>query len=172
MAYLATIDERYLGTFFSSSAGTYDAYNFLNEVFVLAENVIGYGFSTDLYLTADEDVYSMGLLSPGVYTLDVDATTWDFSEFGFGAISAFHVVDSVGRFVGSSYSTLSDITFSVETAGSYYALVKGPAFSTEQYSIVYYETTPVNYPAIFSNPTYSGSLEVGGTISSFISTST
>ena len=99
MAYLSTIDERYGGGLISQNAGVYDASNLLNDVFTLAEGVTGYGFSTDAYTFGDSDVYSLGILAPGAYSVDVDSYTWDFFELGFGSIASFHVLNNVGSIV-------------------------------------------------------------------------
>ena len=95
MAYNYTFDERYAGGVLGYSAGFYDAPNILNEVFVLAENSIGYGATIDDYITADIDVYSLGILSPGNYLVDVDDYTWDFSNYDYSNVSNFKVLDSL-----------------------------------------------------------------------------
>ena len=81
---------------FHRMSGVFDApYRPLfSPSFVLAENDIGYGFLTDAYYTSDIDVYSLGLLAPGNYSVDVDSYTWDFGEFGFGSVGSFEVLDS------------------------------------------------------------------------------
>ena len=161
MASSSNIDERYGGGFLAFSAGTLDASNVLNEDAILAEGVVGYGYSTDAYLTADIDVYSLGLLSAGTYSLDVDSNTWDIFSLDFGSPSEFGIYDQFGLLVANSFSTFTDIEFSVSASSTYYAYVKGPIFGTAQYSIVYDEVVTTNSPAIFSNPTYIGTLQAG-----------
>ena len=164
MAWSNTTDERYGGGVLSFSAGELDASNLLNEEAVLAEGVVGYGYSTDAYLTADIDVYSLGILSAGTYCLDVDSNTWDFFSFDFGSPSEFGIYDQFGFLVANSFSTFTDVEFSVSTSSTYYAYVKGPIFGTAQYSIVYDEVVTTNSPAIFSNPTYVGTLQAGTSV--------
>ena len=164
MAWSSNIDERYGGGVLAFSAGELDASNLLNEVAVLAEGVVGYGYSTDAYLTADIDVYSLGILSAGTYSLDVDSNTWDFFSFDFGSPSEFGIYDQFGFLVANSFSTFTDVEFSVSASSTYYAYVKGPIFGTAQYSIVYDEVVTTNSPAVFSNPTYVGTLQAGTSV--------
>ena len=69
MAWSSTFDERYVGGYLSYSADTYDASNLLNSTFTLANGETAYGNLTDAYTTADQDVYSLGILSTGYYCL-------------------------------------------------------------------------------------------------------
>ena len=154
MAYIATIDERYLGGYSQYAAGALDASNNLNEVAVLAEGSTGYGFLTDAYFSADIDVYSLGILDSGYYSVDVDGYSWDFSEFGFGSVSSFQVLNSYGGIVDTSWSSFTDIDFTVESASTYYVKIEGPSFGTEQYSVEYTRTGNLevtNSAAIFSD---------------------
>jgi len=164
VAWSSNVDERYGGGFLAFSAGELDASNLLNEAAVLAEGVVGYGYSTDDYITADIDVYSLGVLSAGTYSLDVDSNTWDLFSFDFGSPSEFGIYDQFGFLVANSFSTFTDVEFSVSTSSTYYAYVKGPIFGTAQYSIVYDEVVSTNSPAIFSNPTYVGTLHAGTSV--------
>ena len=157
MAYSFTVDERYAGGFLEYSAGFYDASNLLNEVSVLAENSTGYGTSIDDYNTADIDVFSLGILSPGNYLVDVDDYTWDFANMDFGSVSNFKVLDSLGYIVDTSYTTFSDIEFTVLSEDTYYVLIEGPSFGEAQYSVKYQKTgelTNNNNTISFSNPEY------------------
>ena len=43
MAYSVTYDERTFGGYYSGAAGSRDAPNSLNQLFVLAEGSVGYG---------------------------------------------------------------------------------------------------------------------------------
>ena len=96
MAYVKTLDERYNGGFLQYDAGTLDAPSILNEVAVLADGSTGYGFLTDAYTLGDIDIYSLGILDAGYYSVDVDGYSWDFTEFGFGSVSDFQVLNSYG----------------------------------------------------------------------------
>jgi hypothetical protein len=140
MAWSSTFDERYAGGYLSYSADTYDASNLLNSTFTLVDGQTAYGNLTDAYTTADQDVYSLGILSTGYYTLDVDSYTWDWSSYGYGSVSRFELLNSYGGVVDTSYSVYSDITFTVTTSDTYYAKIIGPSYSEEQYSIKYTKT--------------------------------
>lgn len=170
MAYISTVDERYGGGFLQYDADDLDAPSTLNSTYVLAENDVGYGNLSDMYISADRDVYSLGILSTGYYTVDVDEYRWDLSEFGFGSVSEFRVLDSFGFVVDRSFSTYSDITFVVTSPETYYVeIIGGSSFSEEQYSVVYDKVGELNTaPEIESTPplvaledtTYSYSLIV------------
>ena len=145
MAYYYTFDERYAGGILEHSVGVYDASNLLNEYFVLAENSTGYGTLVDDYYTiyqnADVDVYSLGSLSPGNYLVDVDDYTWDLVNMDFGSVSNFKVLDSLGYIVDTSYTTFSDIEFTVLSEDTYYVQIDGPSFGEAQYSVKYQKTS-------------------------------
>ena len=165
MAYQYTVDERYAGEVFPYPAGYYDASNLLNTVFVIAENNIAYGTLVDDYITADIDVYSLGTLSPGIYEVDVDDTTWDVFNYDYGSVSSYNILNSLGYSVAHSYNTFSNLNFTVNTDETYYLKIEGPIFGEAQYTASYEKISELlNYPAIFSNPTYSGDLTVGSTV--------
>jgi hypothetical protein len=44
----------------------------------------------------DEDVYSLGVLTTGHYTLDVDEYIWDFSSSNNGYVTRFGVIVKSG----------------------------------------------------------------------------
>ena len=92
MAYIATYDERYAGGIYSSPPGYFDASHLRNEYFVIAENSPAYGTNSDDFITADIDTYSLGILSPGKYIVDVDDYTWDVLNFDYGSVSKFSVI--------------------------------------------------------------------------------
>ena len=94
MAFTTTLDERYYGGWTSLSANAIDASKLLNSDYVLADGKVGYGASTDAYFLADEDIYSLGNLTTGYYSVDVDDTTWDWGNFDFGSVSTFSVLNS------------------------------------------------------------------------------
>jgi len=156
MAYSSTIDERYAGGYLQYSAGDLDASNLLNGVFVIAEssvyNSTAYGLLADYYTTADIDVYSLGVLNTGYYTIDVDNYTWDYTSYDYSYISKFQIVDSAGYIVDTSYSSYTDINLTVTSSQTYYLKITGPSYGGAQYSAQYTKTgeltTIVNYPAI------------------------
>ena len=150
MAYISTHDERYYGGYLSSNAGARDAPNYLNDTYVLAENSIGYGTLVSNNFISDQDIYSLGLLQAGTYKLDVDGTNWDFSNFYFGGVNSFGVLDSYGyELVNGSYSEFSDIYFTLLQPQTVYAYVNGNSYSTTEYSISYSYIPPVDSPPIY-----------------------
>ena len=171
MTYVTTFDERYYGGYYPYAAGDLDAPSVLNEVAVLADGSTGYGFLTDAYVLGDIDVYSLGTLDVGYYSVDVDGYLWDYNEFGYGSVSNFQVLDSYGTVVDTSYSTISDIEFTVSVSSTYYVKIEGSSFGTKQYSVSYTKTGELvasNTPAVFSNASYTGNITVGETITSSI----
>ena len=172
MAYASTVDERYNGGFLQYAAGALDAPSTLNEIALLADGITGYGFLTDAYISGDIDIYSLGVLDPGYYSVDVDGYSWDFTEFGFGSVSNFQVLDSYGGIVDTSYSIFSDIEFTVPVSSTYYVKIEGPFFGTEQYSVEYTKTGNLqntNSPAVFSGASITGDFVVGGTLTAGVS---
>ena len=149
------------------SAGYLDAPSTLNEVTVLADGITGYGFLTDAYISGDIDIYSLGILDAGYYSVDVDGYPWDINEFGFGSVSNFQVLNSYGGIVYTSYSTFSDIEFTVPSSSTYYVKIEGPIIGTEQYSVEYTKTGNLqntNSPAVFSGASITGDFVVGETL--------
>lgn len=165
MAFLTTIDERYGGGFLGLGADDLDASNLLNSTFLLAEGIAGYGNLTDQYLTADQDVYSLGVLSTGRYTIDVDDFTWDFSSTNFGFVSRFELLDANGFVIAASHSSFSDIDFSITSPGTFYVKVIGSSFGEQQYRVSYSRIGDLNTPAVFApEASYVGELKPGGVI--------
>ena len=159
MAYTSTVDERYFGGYFSNSSGFYDAPNLVNETFVISDGGIAYGTNVDDYFSADIDIYSLGILSPGEYIVDVDDYTWDFTNFDFGSVSTVQVFNSAGYQVASSYSTYSDLNFTVNSLDTFYVSITGPSFGESQYSVGYSKVDqPINYFATGLNPLIIGSI--------------
>ena len=171
MAYQNTVDERYFGGFIQYVAGYLDAPSVLNDTVVLAEGSTGYGFLTDAYFSGDVDIYSLGSLNTGYYSVDVDGYTWDYSEFGYGSVSNFQVLNSYGGIVDTSYSTFSNIDFTVTSASTYYVKIVGPSFGTEQYSVKYTKTGNLqntNSPAVFTDAKINGNFNVGESLTASI----
>ena len=168
MAWSNTVDERYAGGLLSYAADDFDASNLLNNTFVLAADDVGYGNLTDAYATGDIDTYSLGILSTGTYSIDVDHLTWDYTSVSnnFGSVSRFELLSSSGYVLQTSYSTFSDISFTVTSQDTYYVRIVGSSFSERQYSVSYTKTGELNgnNPAIFGSAYYNGALDVGETI--------
>ena len=125
MAYTLTVDERYGGTFISRAAGYYDAPSILNSIYVLKPDDLAYGTLTYNNSILDQDVYSLGSLSTGYYKIDVNDQTWDFSNYDYGSVASFSVLDGSGNIVDTSYGAYSDINFSAKYAGTYYVKLTG-----------------------------------------------
>jgi Ca2+-binding RTX toxin-like protein len=171
MAYSSTFDERYAGGLISNDADDYDAYSNLNTTWRLAEGDVGYGNLTDAYITADRDIYSLGVLSAGHYSIDVDQYSWDFSNLGFGSVSRFELLDSVGATVDTSFSTFSNIDFTVYSSETYYVQIIGSSsFSEGQYRVEYTQTgnLEVNSSAVFGDAFHVGELFPGEVISASV----
>ena len=168
MAYTGTYDERYYGTGFSSFAGDRDAPSYLNSAYVLAEGSVGYGNLTHQSYTSDTDVYSLGALSAGYYSVDVDYNIWDYSTIGIGGVSKFQVINSSGTIVANSFTIYSDIEFTVSSSDTYYVKIVGNTFGDQQYSVnysFYGEIVADNSTAVWAAAgSYTGSLISGQTI--------
>ena len=124
MAYSYTVDERYGGTIWDSYAGDFDAPNTLNTPYYLAPSYLGssiaYGTGSDYYSTPDIDIYSLGMLGPGNYLLDVDDSTWDIYNPDYGSILSFGLYDSFGSVIQTSYGSYQNIYFTVDAPATYY----------------------------------------------------
>ena len=171
MAWVSTVDERYAGGYLSSPVNTNDAPSSVyNTTYRLAEGKWAYGNLAESFLR-DEDVYSLGSLSSGYYSLDVEKWTWDYDNFAYGNVSKFSLLNSYGSVVETSYGHFSDINFTVETSSTYYVNIEGPSYSEAQYRVKYEKTgelSTTNSPAVFSNASYVGSLTVGSQVSTSI----
>ena len=183
MAYISTVDERYGGTATSSSAGSRDAPNYINSDYVLAEsstyNSTAYGTLVYANYSSDTDIYSLGLLSEGTYTIDVDADNWDYYNSDIGSITSISLLDSLGSSLITDYSITSlvytddaDIEFNVESASTYYLKIVGASYgTTEEYRATYTRTGDLpdsNNSASFSNATYVGTKKAGQDITANI----
>ena len=162
MAYQNTVDERYINGI-SHPSGTYDAPNTLNETFVISQDGIAYGTNDDIYFTADVDTYSLGILSPGEYIVNVDDYTWDFLNFDYGSVSKIEVKDSLGFTVASSYGSYSDINFNVNLSQTFYISITGPSFGESQYSVSYSKIETDS-----GSPTGTCAVLVNGKVANFI----
>ena len=123
--------------FYTFPAGHYDASNLLNELFVIAESDPAYGTLVDDYFTPDIDVYSLGILSPGTYEVDVDDIIWDALNYDYGSVSSYSILNSLGYSVANSFNTGSNLNFTVNTDETYYLKIEGPFFGDAQYTASY-----------------------------------
>ena len=168
MAYVSTFDER--GSYWEGlNADDRDAPSNLNNYYVLAQDMPGFGNLTDDYVLGDQDVYSLGVLSTGEYSVDVDGYTWDFSNYGYGSLSSFQVLNSYGSIVEESYNEFTDINFTVTSADTYYVKIIGSSYAEEQYSVSYSKIVELNSPTDWDlSASYSGDLVSGETLDASI----
>lgn len=177
MAYSTSIDERYIGLT-SYTAGSLDVRDsFFDSSSIFGQSVQGtytYGelsYYRDAFgLLKDVDIYDLGTLSIGTYSIDVDDFTWDFSNFDSGSVSSFSLLNSFGQALDTKYSTFSNIDFSVASPGQYYVMISGPVSLDAQYTFKYDRTDDlfINTPATFSSPTFSGNLVAGSKVTTSI----
>ncbi|NRP46013.1 hypothetical protein XMD543_000019 [Marinobacterium sp. xm-d-543] len=132
MPYLTSSHEK--GLFYS--AGDKDAPSTTNSLYTVGLNDRAYGFLDSSKLLGDDDVYSLGRLQAGTYTLDVDKDNWDPSNWTYSSPRQFSLLNSSGIAIETSYSTFSDIEFEVSTASTYYVKVEGKGYADSQYSIL------------------------------------
>ena len=142
----------------------------------LSEGQIAYGELTEanssLTSLYDVDIYDLGLLGAGQYTIDVDDFTWDFFQNDLGSVQSFSLLSSSGQILETKLGTLFDISFSVFTASNYYLQLNGPFIGDAQYSIIYRRVGDIvaeNNPAAFSESTYTNPPVVGNSIGVFVS---
>ena len=157
MAYTLTYDEKYYG-FFSSTASAYpDAPNSLATSFVIAPNSNASGLLTAKNNVADTDVYAMGTLAKGTYSVDASNAYWFFGTGYSNYVSpVVTVYNSSGGVVAGGY--YSSTSFTVTSVGNYFIGVTGSTYYSSQYSVSYTYTAPINYVA------NSGSLSINGTL--------
>ena len=138
MAYINTVDERYGGTLISSIAGARDAPGGINSIYVLAQGIAytGYGASVSYLGVADIDTYSLGILSPGKYTIKANGWNWDYSNSIFGLNTpTIELLNSAGAVVGTSM--WGSYSFNVYQAGTYYVSLTGNTYSSSEYEVHY-----------------------------------
>ncbi|MDG1448457.1 MAG: calcium-binding protein [Ascidiaceihabitans sp.] len=165
MPYFTTNSEK---KFFNTPAGLYDASSSLNTTYYIAEGLLNAGYGAlirpSLY-TADRDVYHLGILAAGNYTLDVDGNNWDWSNSYYGYdtnIAQFGVSDSAGNWIDYTTSAVSELTFTLSSATDIYAVVVGSAFQEAEYRIFYTYDGVSNSAAIWgTSASYTGSLISG-----------
>jgi Ca2+-binding RTX toxin-like protein len=168
MAYLTTFDEKSTG-FYSSNPSAYtDAPATLGTNFYIAPDIynsayglLGVNASYGWY--ADTDVYSMGSLNIGRYSVSASKGYWfygaGYSDYVTPTVSVYN---SAGNLVaGGSSSTTS---FSVTASNTYYIAITGSNYSPSQYSLSYTYTPFTNYTANSGSLAITGNLIEGGTL--------
>jgi len=104
MPYTTTVDERFGGTFLSAPAGFRDAPGIINLSYYLAPGTIfkAYGTSVPYLNVADIDVYSLGVLPSGIYSVKASGNNWDLTNSVFGFSNPIvEVFDAQGLSVGA-----------------------------------------------------------------------
>jgi hypothetical protein len=164
MAYSFTTDEKYFG-FFSSKASAYpDAPASLNYSFVIAANSAAQGLLKPVNFFADTDVYAMGTLSAGTYSVSASNAFWFFGTGYSNFVSpVVSVYNSFGQVVAGG--VFSSTSFNVTSAGDYFIGVIGSTFSQSQYSVNYSFTPPLNSSANSGTLAISGSFIAGTQVS-------
>jgi len=143
MAFFSILDEKYGGTFSAEDAGFYDLADSLFDAFKakgqLVKDQYAYGELTAnlSFFLKDVDFYDFGILSTGNYSVDVDDYTWDFFNTDFSNVNSFTVYDASGLPLETSYSTFTDISFTVTNESNYYLGIEGPIGLDAQYSVTY-----------------------------------
>ena len=110
-----------------------------------------YGATIPYFYTADTDTYSLGILSPGKYTVKADGWNWDYSNSIYGySTPTVEVRTSTGYLLGTGY--LGSHSFNVTQANTFYVSVVGTSYASSEYEIYYtYDGALPNSPTT-SNP--------------------
>jgi hypothetical protein len=166
MAYTSTYDEKSTG-FFSLNASYYlDAAPNLNTSFYIAAGSFNsaYGLLGTSGYFADTDVYRMGTLAAGTYSVSASSSYW---FYGVGYAS--YITPTVGVYNSSgaliSGGGVTSTSFTVSSSGDYYIGVTGVTYSSSQYSVSYTYTPPINYPANSGTLAIVGTLATGNALS-------
>jgi Ca2+-binding RTX toxin-like protein len=167
LAFSSTYDEKNTG-YYSSYASNYtDAPASLATSFYIAAGSwnSAYGLLGSNGYYSDTDVYSMGILSSGTYSVSAYNGYW-FYGTGYSnyVTPTVYVYDSSGNVVsGYGYSNVE--TFTITTQGTYYIGVSGSNYSSSQYSVYYTYTPTTNYLANNGTLAIEGNLTEGSTLS-------
>ena len=166
MIYLSTYDEKDTGFYSSSRSDYLDAPNSLNTAFYLGAGSFNkaYGLLDVSNYTADSDAYNLGSLSAGTYTVTASSSGWfygsGYSSFNTPSVTILNYLGVAVYASGFSNSK----TFSVSTAGTFYAVVTGGTSEASQYELSYTYTPPTN-STVVSNIYLTGIPSVGNTMS-------
>ena len=164
MSYANTVDEKSTG-FYSFSASAYsDAPFSLDTTYVIAPSSTeaAYGLLTAASGVADQDIYAMGTLYAGTYSISASRWTWFFGTGYSNYITPIvYIYNSLAVIVASGlYGTAN---FTITTPGTYYIDVKGSSSSSSQYQLIYTKEAPVNY-ALTSDVSIYGTTKPGNTV--------
>ncbi len=136
MAWVTTVDERYIGTYISYRAGTYDAPYSTTTDFTLAPGIYAYGALIPYAFTADADGYSLGILGAGQYVIVGLGTNWDTTNSILGlAPTTIQVHNQSGTVVYTSNT--GSLYFTLSTAQAVYVSVVGSSLLSSEYSLAY-----------------------------------
>jgi methionine-rich copper-binding protein CopC len=166
MPHFSTYDEKATG-FYSYSASNYtDAPGNLYSSFYVAAGLVNTasGLLTASRYTADTDIYSLGTLSAGTYTVNASNSNWFYGSGYSNYVSpTVTIYNSIGQVVTGGY--FSTATFMVTSNSSYYVEIKGSPYSSSQYEFYYTFTPPTNYSANSGSLAISGNPVVGSVLS-------
>ena len=175
MAYSNTVDERYSG-FTEYNAYALDVggtkYAISPGPGSLTEGTWAYGATNPSsgYSFSDTDVYLLGTLAAGTYTVTVSDFLWSPSQVDTSNIFSFSVGSDYYGFTTQTKYSDGSITFTVgdsvsEAISDYYVTITGGVSSSAQYALKYdliQAGVATNNPATFSNATLTpGPHEVG-----------
>lgn len=172
MPYYTTSSEK---KYILTPAGLYDAPGYLNNNFFLAEGLLNAGYGALIRsdgFTADYDIYHLGTLQAGNYTLDVDGENWDFSNgiYGFDTnIAQFGIADSDGYWIDYTTNTIAELSFTLNSSKDVYAVVVGKTYTDTEYRIFYsYDGLANSVASWASSASYTGELVSGASIDASI----
>jgi len=138
MAYTATIDEYQGDAFNYRAAGFRDAPGVLGyTIFQLAQGSAQAAYGA-LSSANDLDVYRLGWLVPGVYTLQVKAMAWQSnSTIAATYVPSLQMLDELGLTVPQASSNSGSLSFTVSQPGDYQVRLASPTGAATQYQLSY-----------------------------------
>lgn len=152
MAFSYTVDERYSNSDISHPAGEHDASATTGTSMVLAADSFGYGALVHDG-AADVDVYALGELAQGRYTIRVLNDTWDPASVEDASVMSISVLDSNGAVIGTS--NLGGLEIDVYDVSSFYLRIDGGDHGSAQYRASYTRTGDLPPDHVFSELTYT-----------------
>ena len=170
MAYLNTIDERYIGTYIQRSAGYYDASNSLSNGYLLGQYQTAYGALVASSFSRDLDTYGIGYFNSGTIIARASSITWDFVSNFYGSSAGWwnvtpniYIYNSYGQQVASGIGTASYKLNYLEN-DNFYVAVEGSSLSSSQYSLSYNYIPSINYSPSNGTLAITGSNSLGSTL--------
>ena len=153
-----SIDERYFDGTGPFNAGVQDAPFSFQTQYTLTNNTVGYGALISTNDEVEYDLYNLGTLTPGLYSLDIDGFNWDETNSIGGSshdISQFGFMDAANNFLGYSNSAFREAYLNLTEETQIYAYIAGKANTSTEYSAEFKSIVSGNSPANFTNPILS-----------------